>query len=744
MIYRYGEVDLVEKITSIPILKRRRGNPKNRRKQFNYKDIVAAFDIETSLIKTGSHNANSIKNPHIIDDFSSVMYIWQFQLGADLTIIGREWWEFMSLIHDLETALEDDERLLIFVHNLSYEWQFLRDMQLLGPKVNEESVFCVKSRTLVRFLCCNDRVEFRCAYLLTNLSLDDFTDHMEVEHRKLDGDEFDYSKIRYSWTSLTDREMEYCVNDVIGLVEAINKKMMIDGDTLYSLPLTSTGYVRRDIKKAIRKIGPDYITKQLPDYPTYRMLREAFRGGNTHASRHFSNKRIDTDVTCMDISSSYPNVLVNQRYPVTAFREIDRDSLTIDHIIKLIRKGRAVLARIAMWDVKLRDLDWPVPYLSREKCRNILGAYYDNGRILEAQYLETTVTDVDLQIILEEYSDDTHIEILDAMFASYGYLPEPIRDVIRGYYVKKTELKDVPGQEIYYVNAKALLNSIFGMAAQNPVRLEDAYMNHDYVIGIHYKEGEERKWLSDEEALVQGVDILEIAHRENIEKSTMPYQWGVWCTSWARKSLEDMIRIAGPERFLYCDTDSCYLFGGDESEFSDYNRDRMEDSLKNGAYATDIYGEVHFMGVLEVDKKIRSFKTMGAKKYAYIDKKGLHITIAGVNKEKGAAELQRAADELNRTRAADDQLDGLDMFSEYYIFTDAGGTESVYNDDPIDALELDGHSVYVPTNVAIKPSTYKIGLGGDYKQLLEFLLDNNLFRLYRENYEGYWIDAIEA
>lgn len=734
MIYHYGEFDISTAVRDLPILRRKRGNPKTRKANWNYKDVVCAFDIETTLEKTGSHNAGSARNPRFVDDFVGIMYIWQFQLGTEATIIGRTWDEFTRLIDDLEGALGDEERLLIFVHNLAYEWQWLRDQKILGARLNEESVFLVKSRTPVRFLCCHDRIEFRCSYLHSNMSLDEFTDKMEVEHGKLSGDEFDYSKKRYSWTSLTDRELEYCANDVIGLVECIYKELSVDKDTLYTIPLTSTGYVRRDVKKANRQMPHDYILRQLPDYYTYRMLREAFRGGNTHASRFYSDKRIDADITCMDISSSYPNVLVNRKFPVSSFKEIERDSLTIDHIVELVRKGRAVIARIALWNVKLRDPFWPVPYLSRDKSRNIYNADYDNGRIISAGYLETTVTDVDLRIILEEY--DADIEIRDAMFASYGYIPDQIREVIREYYRRKTLLKGIKEQAVYYVKEKNKLNGIYGLTAQSPVRLEEAYIDGNYSIGIHYKdESGNRHWLSEVEAKMRDMDIIEIAHHENIEKSTMPYQWGVWCTAYARECLESMIKIAGCERFLYCDTDSCYFYGG--ADFHDYNEEAVNNSIKNRAFAEDIYGETHFMGVLELDKKMKSFRTMGAKKYAYIDLDDkLHITIAGVNKEKGAAELSAYA-EAHQLR------DGLEAMREDFRFSDAGGTESVYNDEPVDDIVVDGHHVYVPTNVAIKPSSYRIGLGEDYKEILSFLLDNDLFRLYRMNYEGYQLPNIE-
>lgn len=728
MIYRYGDFDIAGYLKKIPVQKRRRGNQKSRTTNYSYKDLICAFDIETSLINTTEMAAGLTgAEDH---GYQAVMYIWQFQAGSEITIYGRYWDEFMALMFDIADALKD-ERVVIFVHNLSYEFQFLRDPKLLGSYLNEESVFCVKPRTPIKFTCFDDKIEFRCSYLQTNMSLAEFTDKMQVQHGKLSGDEFDYSKIRYSWTSLTDRELEYCFNDVIGLVEALQKECELDHDNLYTLPLTSTGYVRRDVKRAIQKLPHGYIGKQLPDYHTYRLLREAFRGGNTHASRFYAGHRIDLPVICRDFSSSYPNVMLNMRYPITPFREITSDHQEVDDIIQLVKKGRAVICRIAMYDIKLIYEFWPVPYLSRDKCRNILNPEYDNGRIISADYLETTVTDVDLQILLEEY--DARIEVLEAEFASYGYLPEEIKAVIRGYFTDKTRLKGVDDQKIYYDKAKALLNSIYGMTAQNPVKLEDCYSGGDYVTGIHYHDEEGMKqFLTWDDAELQALDIYRIAHGENIEKSTMPYQWGVWVTSWARYNLEQAIKLCG-DQFIYCDTDSVYYWG--EVDFTAYNKAAMQLSRKSRAFADDPKGKRHYMGVMELDKEVDSFKTMGAKKYAYMKDGELHITIAGVSKSKGAEELT--------AYAADNSLrDGLDAMQENFTFSDAGGTESIYNDHPIELLELDGHAVYVPTNVAIKPSSYKIGLGWDYRELIKLLSDNDLWDLYRKNLAGAQLPSI--
>ena len=276
-------------LSSIPLLKRPRGNQRTRDTEFYYKDVVCAFDIETTRYKIGEKRIakNVYKDIEV-----SIMYIWQFQIGLDLTIVGRSWDEFNELIDMIDDGLKDNEKIVIYVHNLSYEFQFIRDKNILGGLIDEKSVFMLAPRKILKFDCCTSKIEFRCSYIHSNMSLSLFTDKMQVEHKKLSGEEFDYDKIRFPWTELSQRELEYCINDVIGLVEAIVKEMAIDGDNLYTIPLTSTGYVRRDIRKAIHDYLPkSWVKERKPDYETYKMLHEAFRGGNTHANR-FNTDRI--------------------------------------------------------------------------------------------------------------------------------------------------------------------------------------------------------------------------------------------------------------------------------------------------------------------------------------------------------------------------------------------------------------------------------------------------------------------
>ena len=603
------------------------------------------------------------------------MYVWQLHLDGIGTIIGRTWDELWALLKQFRDELEK-ETLCIFVHNLSYEFQFLRAIY----NFQEDEVFAVDSRKVLKCTMWDGAIEFRCSYLHSNMSLDQYTKKMCVEHAKLSGVDFDYSVRRFPWTPLTDAEIAYCTNDVVGLVEAIKKEMEMDGDNLYTFPLTSTGYVRRDAKAAMRKSRNHGFKDILPDYELYTLLREAFRGGNTHANRYYA-ERILHDVKSADRVSSYPEVMCNRQYPVSEFHKSCDNSP--ERVMSLITKQKkAVVCRVKLWKVRLIDEFWGCPYLSFDKCRNVINGARDNGRILSADYLETSVTDVDLKIILEEYEFD-NMEFTDVYYARYGNLPKPLIDVVQDYYRKKTGLKNVPGQEVYYTKSKNKLNSCYGMMAQDPGKQSNIFKCGEWII-------------EDKEQSA----ILE----ERNKHAFLAYQWGVWVTAWARYELEQGLKIAG-HNFVYCDTDSVKYIG--DCDFTAYNSAKEKRSTETGAFASDKHGETFYMGVYESDGMYSEFATMGAKKYVYKESQDgeTHCTIAGVNKKLGGKEL--------------DKHGGMSAFRRGFVFHEAGGTESVYNDHPTNGvIEIDGHKLLITPNIVIRESEYTLGVSRDYASLL--------------------------
>lgn len=624
------------------------------RKNIRYVDMVTAFDIETTNI----------------DKYrQSVMYIWQMQLGDKWTVYGRTWDEFRWFINKVHEKVPDGAYLVVLVHNLSFEFQFLKSI------IPVDEVFAMDDRKILRMR--SGFLEFRCTYIHSNMSLSKYLEAMGVPDQKVKG--FDYSKKRYPWTMLTPAELKYCINDVKGLVEAYQAEMRLDGDDLYTIPLTSTGYVRRIAKKAL---GPHrrWIRKVLPDLDAFHALRKAFRGGDTHANRYNANILIDSakvgGIHSWDISSSYPSVMLTERFPRELFKQ---DPALFD---SEYTHGKACLIHIYMEDLKQTDPRCGYPYIPKAKCETLTGARLDNGRVLSASALEMYITEIDFEIIAEEYT--FKYQILELWTATKSYLPDSFRNMLMDMYRDKTQLKGV--DDYLYGKKKNQFNSAYGMSVQNPCK-----PNYEYVNGMMQLKDEKLE------------DLIEQYHASG----WLPYQWGVWVTAYARQKLHAGLHILDPDDFVYSDTDSIKCLGDYSQQFEQLNLKYKHDDLS----AVDSKGKRHYIGIFEYEGSYKRFKTMGAKKYAYEDPDGsLHITVSGVNKKLGAQELG-----------------SIERFNEGFVFRKGGGLAALYNDFPeVSKVRIQNKPLDITSNVALFPSTYTLGLAADYSKLIAFLMNEDI------------------
>lgn len=644
------------------------------------------------------------------------MYIWQFQIGNNLTVYGRTWAEYIDFLQILK-SYAGDNYWVVYVHNLAYEFQFLAGQYQFAP----EEVFAVKNRTPL--LCYMfDAFEYRCSYLLSRKKLDKWGKDLHVAHPKKSGDDLDYYAYRTSNSYLTDENLTYCFTDVICVVECVQTMLKNEGDTLYTIPLTATGYVRREAREAMRGASRSYVHELLPEKRVYELARQAFRGGETHASRYWTQGPEDDDVTIdnvksVDRSSSYPDVVVNCRYPMTAFIPCAEPS--VEKVKRFLNHDRAMLMVIQIWGIRLQERADPMPYLSIDKCRDVPKGdtrIIDNGRIIAAAYLETAITDIDLRIILNQYEWD-NVEIKELWTAKYGYLPKPLRELVKKLYREKTELK---GEDEYnYMMSKQKLNAgCFGMIAQDPCKAEIIFD------GWEFDEGD--------------CDIMQLL-TAYYEKGFLPYTWAPWITAHARRELRELMSCIGMYDLIYVDTDSCKYVGNHDSAIAEYDTRHKARSEANGAYADDKKGVRHYMGVAEVDGVYSKFKTLGAKKYAYEvrGEEGTHITIAGVSKHIGGEELDGKYEDdyrryysytmvwddsaqmyVKQTLAQRESKRGLKSLREGYTFYSAGGAAMIYNDAPETTVWYNGQPLDVPRNCTIVDSTYTIGYGNEYRRLL--------------------------
>lgn len=659
----------------------------------------ATFDIETTTIVNA-------EKPF------GYMYHWQMDV-AGYVITGRRWSEwvyFMSRLAEIY-SINDNRRLVIYVHNLGYEFQYVRDY--LEENFGGYNVFATKNRAPIRVNTPNG-FEFRCSYKLTNMSLNKATlNELGVTHIKAVGD-LDYKIIRTAVTPLNDAEFGYCVSDVVSLYELISMRMKNEHDNLETIPMTSTGYVRRDCRKACRK-DHDYhkmFSKLIMLPHVYELLKEAGRGGNTHANRHMSG-RVWSNVDSFDFVSDYPAQMLLRKYPMSKFTPYG-DVESMAEFDDLLREY-ACLFRVTLVNVKLKD-NIAMPYIPISKCwqyvrkadDSIIELRIDNGRVLSAPLLSMTITDVDYEILKRQYDWDS-IAIQDMHIATYDYLPQPIRDCVMEYFKAKTDLKfaiqeekhrEDPNREklenltYLYAKSKNRLNGIFGMCYTDPVHQQ---------ITVN----ERGEWETKEPNIN---DALDKFHKSR--NSFLYYPWGVWVTCWARLHLENLIDITGQDRTIYCDTDSSKAVGVDISSVDKFNEKIIALAEERGAYY-DCNGTRFYMGIAEHenDEPIAKFKTLGAKKYVYHDKDGFHITIAGVSKAKNYDTGEYVAVEEMRC---------IKNFVPGFIFTRAGGNELVYNDNiGIHNITIDGCIMETASNIAMLDSTYTVGITAEYASLID-------------------------
>jgi len=679
-----GDVDRVPALTveEFPFFQIPELTKRAKHKKITYFKTFMTFDIETTTVQPDVNNAPE-----------GFLYHWQMCIGG-VVVYGRTWDDWLDLMHEISAWLElsEERRMVCYIHNAGYEFQFIRDF--LKEDLGGFEVFANKSRSPM-YVFCGAGFEFRCSQKLTNMSLEKATENeLGVVHIKAAGD-LDYKKIRTSRTPLNKTEFGYCISDVVSLYELIERRLINEDDDLTSIPLTSTGYIRRECRNATRKdkhYRDKVFKKQRMSADVYTLLKEAGRGGNTHANRFMSN-RVWYDIDSYDVTSSYPYQQLTQLMPCTKFSYYG-DVESEAELEELLAEN-ACLFRVILTDVTIKK-NVPIPYIPLAKLWRHGQGKFDNGRVLSIDWLCMTVTDIDWRIIRSQY-DYSSLSISDFYIAKYGYMPECLRKQILHYFAMKTELKAKISKEtdpearanyVYLYNKmKNRLNSVFGMTYTDPVRAS---------ITIN----DSGDWV------VKTPDIEEsLEHFYKSRNSFLVYAHGVWTTARAREHLQKLIDIVGADNAIYVDTDSCKgIMDDDTKKRIEAENDKIRKLCEERGAYVDYEGKRYYLGVYDhetADEPYKEFKTLGAKKYCYTDSEGFHITISGVDKKIGAKEMG-----------------SIDNFKPGFIFREAGGKELYYNDTGKHYITVDGVTMLTASNIGMIDSTYKLGVTGEYAELI--------------------------
>lgn len=593
-----------------PILKSKTYKKRGRDGSIEYVNYAFSFDTETSSF-------------YINDKKQCCMYLWGFGYG-DKVVTGRTWADFLDMYEDIVKTLKlsYNKRIIVYVHNLGYDFQFLR------KHLDWVKVFSVDEREPL-YAVTKEGVEFRDSYLLSGLSLAKTAENLTKHQiKKLVGD-LDYDLIRHTSTPITDKEMGYLINDCLVVTAYIEEQMDMYGNIAH-IPYTKTGKVRKWCRDYINHHQDKWLYRDLMNTLTlddfsYKLCKEAFAGGFSHANA-FHVGEVLNNLESFDFTSSYPAVMCSELFPMSRPYKVHiRD---VNHLRELSKKYN-IICNVSIYD--LESTIFYEHYISVSKCLKILlPVQEDNGRVVNAKAINITLTEIDLDIIMNAYKWSKIVFNQAIAFVKMP-LPRAFLECVYHFYEGKTTLKDVQGKEEEYQNLKEMLNALFGCCVTDIIRNQNTY---DII---------NNEW-GGAEPSDEGIDDY-----NNKRNRFLYYPWGVYITAYARKNLWSGI-FELQHDYVYADTDSLKVLNYEKHKdyFLQYNQKiqkKLERVLQmtcaKGDYKPkNVKGVEKILGTWEREHSIVKYKTLGAKRYlCYYGNDNWLLTVAGLSKSYGSKYL---------------------------------------------------------------------------------------------------------
>ena len=675
----------------------------NGKDKIRYKKSIITFDIETTSyvedVKLKNGKKKQIKH--------AFMYIGAIYNNGVISKY-RKWEDFISYFDSLSSLCSKNERYIIWVHNLSFEFQFMKDW------IKFSDVFARKAHNVIR--CTYKNIEFRDTLALSNCKLERLAINEKLPVQKASGD-LDYSLIRHQSSRLDPKEENYLDLDVIIVAEYIKKKVKEYG-SLQEIPMTSTGEVRylfrKELGKNLKKIHDLSVLYSAQTKELQNLLIDIYAGAYTHANYQIIGKEM-YDVFCVDISSSYPYQMVSKKYP-TIWIGIKEDLYTIEKLFaKYPVEEYAIACRCTFTNLRAKHVH---SILSKHKSSrlDLKSLIEDNGRVNFCSKIEYACNEIDLQNITEFYDFDD-IEIRDIYVSKKQYLPKELVAIILKLFQMKTNLKGIEEEIENYMRSKIWINGVYGTCVFN---ILDA--------GIFFDNECDKKFIKSEKTFS---DFKKYCN------NPLQYLWysiGVWVTSYAKRQILEPIRHLS-ENALYSDTDSV--------KYQGYSRYKKMWKHLNAKYKTEFYDAMryhnfikeeysffdknkkeHFMGVFEEERPYKRFKSLGSKRYLVEYYNGeMASTVAGAPK-----------DLVNHLGKTNDEK--FKNFSNYFTLKNCKLCHKYTEEDTYRIItDYQGKSdiVHIKSGVCLTPADFSMNWDDTF---IEFLLgkieldDKDIYRYF--------------
>ena len=649
-----------------------------------YHMIYCGFDIETTTINEKAY-----------------MYKWQFgyKKHGDMqyVVTGRTWTEFSRMIRQLKRklALRDSLRLIVWIANFSYEFQFIRKI------INMTDIFAKTSRNPL--FAYSDGIEFRDCLAVSQGSLA-YLAKCWTNTKKLKGD-LDYSILRNSKTPLTEKEECYCDNDVIILSEFSEKIFSQYLIPQRYIPFTSTAILRHDLReKAVNSTSQkedlfQYIKSLFPKTKEeYLFIMEfLFRGGYVHANYRDVGK-ILYNMDSFDFKSSYPARAFKGYYPIKEFSQVN--NVSSETLETLCSKYCVIFT--ATFEKLSATTTHSIE--SKNKCIDLRNPLIDNGRIRKADSMTVMLTELDYDSYKQFYKWENMI-IHTVMIAPRGNLPRYLLDQFYYWFEKKESIDKNKNPQDYNIT-KTRINGHFGLCVTRLV-FNDIVFSGD-------------KWT---------LAPVTKSYEEMIEKQVLSPYWGIYMTAHARHEILYLLYELKDE-VSYSDTDSHKLKLTPHAMYviHEYNKREKQANIrlcKKYGYDINILKNI---GCLEWETapkgkhgRIKRFKTLGAKRYINeYEKDGFSSTISGLSK-----------DALNKF-CKDNDIDPFVAFDNGMVISSEYNKKltPIYIDEPTQDIVTDsfGNTEIMKefSSVYLKPTDFTLSMDSDYINLIMYNLERKL------------------
>lgn len=537
-------------------------------------NIVCSFDIETSNVVIAGKRVG-------------VMYIWQFLID-DMIVYGRDWESFEGFCRLLCNVLDlaQNVNLHVFVHNLSFEFSYLRSHLYFNLDADSKNVFMRHGKDVL-----NAKAEcgiiFRDSYAMSNKGLE-----ATVEELYLPGVsklKYDYNVVRTKDTVLSEEELEYCLNDVY-LVKRYIDFLLKEYKYVRRIPWTMTGMARRRLREYLAyRMDHEYMDfmKQcrIRDESEFDILNQAMHGGMTFSKTHDDGSdndnsfyRIFENVFSRDASSFYGSQVVLRKFPWGP--PVVREDISYDELWDtamndgIVNEDKFIVVSVVLEGVTAKyDHLMPLQYNHIMTRSNPNGVKFNDelsdykvvdkdcevvfNRIKQANVLSICCTFYDLLIYDFFYHID-NIKVVRAYVYETKFLP---RNLVR-YMLELYHLKESAEKESERNIHKTTFNSLcFGAHAMSPCRDEYA---------VSEQTG---KWYRVKK------DVKKCIEDYNKTSDMASFIIAVAITAFSRYELFTIMSCMDIESIIYIDTDGIKTIKDYSELFESYNK-TIEDRCK--------------------------------------------------------------------------------------------------------------------------------------------------------------------